>query len=62
MRTLALVALYDEDVMVEDQIYMLRKNLIAKRDVLTPFHAQSILKIISDDEDVMEDQIYVLPE
>ena len=48
--------------MVEDQIYMLRENLIAKQDVLTPFYAQSILKIISDDEDVMEDQIYVLPE
>ena len=30
---------------------------------VSPFHSQSkFLKIISDDEDVMEDQIYVLPE
>ena len=49
--------------MVEDQIYMLRGKWKFDRKTRRPFHAQSkFLKIISDDEDVMEDQIYVLPE
>ena len=49
-------------LILENQIYVLRENLIAKRDVHSMCKANFWRFLPSNDEDVMEDQIYVLPE